>query len=241
MPMLAAGAHPCPDDLLALHEIRETRKVPLAVQRIRPLNVVGKKEWWELLARPIAGEPGNVMKLAERMACAMELDIIIATHGLRRTRMLGGSISLNVSAQSVSTAGFLPQLVRVVEDSGFDYDRLVLEITETAPITDVRAAVIFAEWMRKQGAKIALDDVTDLRTSLPLACIDTIKIDRALVRVADTDDGRAKLRSIAETARSAGVITVAEGVEHEHQVKLLAMLGYNYYQGFVHEHPTMLV
>lgn len=224
----------------ALQRMRLEQDVPVAAQRIRPLDAAIGTEWHELLVRPVGADPGELMLHAEALGCAAEVDLIVASVGLRRARALGGRVSLNISAQSISEHGFLWRLAKVIEATGFPLSRLVLEITETAAITDPGRAIALCEWMRAGGAWIALDDLREAHPPLPLSCVDVIKADRSLVAHAQRSDAEARLLRLVTIARRAGVLTVAEGIETRHQLETVARLGFGYYQGFLHELPVLL-
>lgn len=91
--------------------------------------------------------------------------------------------------------------------------------------------------LRRAGVQIAVDDFGTgyasmaYLTSLPL---DTLKIDRALV--VDLVNGRRDrivVRAMISLARELDLKVVAEGVETEHQLALLADWGCDLYQGFL--------
>ncbi|HWJ80803.1 MAG TPA: EAL domain-containing protein [Nocardioides sp.] len=152
--------------------------------------------------------------------------------------------SVNISARQLR----LPQLTRVVaetlEVSGLPAERLVLEITETATVSDMSGAVARLRELKSLGVQIALDDfgtgyspLTQLR-SFP---VDQLKIDRSFVRdVVHSQEDRAIVRGVIEIAHRLGLRTVAEGIEEARQLEIMRDLGCDSGQGYLWTRPVPL-
>ncbi|MEZ0577353.1 EAL domain-containing protein [Nocardioides sp. MH1] len=152
--------------------------------------------------------------------------------------------SVNISARQLR----LPHLAEVVADalesSGLPADRLVLEITETATVSDLTGAVARLEELKELGVQIALDDfgtgyspLTHLR-SFP---VDILKIDRSFVRnVIDSHEDRSIVRGVIEIAHRLGLRTVAEGIEKHRQLEIMRDLGCDSGQGYLWTRPVDL-
>lgn len=152
--------------------------------------------------------------------------------------------SVNISARQLR----LPRLAEVVADalaeSGLPAERLVLEITETATVSDLNGAVARLEELKELGVQIALDDfgtgyspLTQLR-SFP---VDILKIDRSFVRnVVDSHEDRSIVRGVIEIAHRLGLRTVAEGIERHRQLEIMRDLGCDSGQGYLWTRPVDL-
>lgn len=152
--------------------------------------------------------------------------------------------SVNISARQLR----LPRLAEVVagalESSGLPASRLVLEITETATVSDMSGAVARLAELKSLGVRIALDDfgtgyspLTHLR-SFP---VDILKIDRSFVRnVASSADDRAIVGGVITIAHDLGLMTVAEGIEDDRQRDVMAELGCDSGQGYLWTRPVPL-
>jgi len=71
--------------------------------------------------------------------------------------------------------------------------------------------------------------------ALPL---DYLKIDKRLSQdIEGSVRDRVVVRGVIDMARSLGLAVVAEGVETQHQLELLATEGCQYYQGFLCAEP----
>ena len=68
--------------------------------------------------------------------------------------------------------------------------------------------------------------------------VDTLKLDRALLRGLDTQPGRAIVTAILGLGRALGTVVVAEGVEGVEQLDRLHDLGCTRIQGFLPVRPA---
>lgn len=154
------------------------------------------------------------------------------------SRSLAGlDLSLNVTAGDVARAGFAEALLQRVASSGFEYDRLVVEITETALIDDLPAAAEALATLRAAGVRIAIDDFGAGYSSfayLKVLPLDRLKIDKSLTcDIADSRRGRAVVRGVIAMADALGLAVIAEGVETRAQRDVLAAERCGHYQGFL--------
>src|SRR5947209_3210379 len=90
-------------------------------------------------------------------------------------------ISVNISPLQLADGWLAQRIVRILSESGFPADRLVIEITESSLFADIDLARTIVTSLKNQGIRLALDDfgtgfssLSHLR-SLPF---DIIKIDR---------------------------------------------------------------
>jgi EAL domain-containing protein (putative c-di-GMP-specific phosphodiesterase class I) len=114
--------------------------------------------------------------------------------------------------------------------------RLVVEITEHAPVRDYEALNKAMQRMRGRGIRLAVDDAgsgfASLRHILQLAP-DIIKIDNALTRNVYKDPARRALAAgLISFAAELGATVVAEGIQSRHELDALRDLGVRYGQGF---------
>ncbi len=151
------------------------------------------------------------------------------------------SVSVNVSLRQFTEPGLVTSVTSILQETGLEPARLVVEITET--IADQPAVVSRLERLRELGVRVAIDDFGAGYSSLgrlrrlPL---DVVKLDRSFVRELDGDDDRARLivRAAVELARGLGAQVVAEGVERETQASALHEAGCRYQQGYLYGRPV---
>jgi diguanylate cyclase (GGDEF)-like protein len=143
-------------------------------------------------------------------------------------------ISVNLSGRVVADRSLPNEVSALLEQRGLSADSLVLEITETAVISDRKGAFEVLQQLRAAGVLIELDDFGSGFTSfgvlrdLPL---DGLKIDRTLV-IDTTDGGPRLLAATIESARSLGLKVVAEGIEDATTLDLVRQLGCDTAQGY---------
>lgn len=146
-------------------------------------------------------------------------------------------LSVNVTASDMVRPGFASVFPALVAESGFDPARLTVEVTESGLIEDLAGAADLLASLRSAGFRVAIDDFGTGYSSLAYLKalpLDYLKIDRRLSQdIAGSTRDRIVVRSIIELARSLGLDVVAEGVETEEQLALLAQEGCTLYQGYL--------
>jgi len=151
------------------------------------------------------------------------------------------SMAVNVSARQLRDASLLDQVARALLRHSIPASCLVLELTESLVMEDVRVFTSVLSALRDCGVRIAIDDFGTGYSSLAYLRqlpVDKVKIDRSFVT--DLSEGGASTSLVAAVvtiARSLGLSTVAEGVETEEQVGLLHELGCDEAQGFLYAKP----
>ena len=120
--------------------------------------------------------------------------------------------------------------------------RLVLEITEHAPIDDYGALREALRPIRERGVRISIDDVgagfASLRHVLQLDP-DIIKLDQEVTRGVEHDVGRSKLvGGLIAGASAVSTLVIAEGIETEAQLARLLELGVRGGQGYLLGRPA---
>lgn len=114
--------------------------------------------------------------------------------------------------------------------------RVVLEITEKAPIDDVSALSERVARLRSMGFRLAIDDLgagfAGLSTFAQLSP-DLVKIDLALIQQIDREPVKQRLvKSMLELCASMAIPVVAEGVETDAERATLVRLGADLLQGY---------
>ncbi|AYJ87781.1 EAL domain-containing protein [Sphingomonas paeninsulae] len=201
----------------------------------------------EALARwqhPQHGELGaeTLFSVAERSDYLTAL----SAHVQRRAAMKAAAwpevlqslrLSVNVTAEDIARPGFADTFLAMIDETGFPRDRLTVEITENGLIDDLAAAAALLATLRASGCRVAIDDFGTGYSSLAYLKalpLDYLKIDKHLAQdITGTARDRIVVRGVIDMARSLGLAVIAEGVETEEQLTLLAREGCNYYQGFL--------
>lgn len=150
-------------------------------------------------------------------------------------------VALNVSAKSLSDRDFANEIMHRVDASGISPRSLVLELTESSVVSDIASAIGTLGRMRLKGFGLSIDDYgTGFSSMQQLSRLPftELKIDRSFVSHAnDKWNLRVILESAITTGHRLGLATVAEGVETEEELKLLATMGCRYAQGYLLAKP----
>jgi len=149
----------------------------------------------------------------------------------------GLRLSVNITAADMLRPGFAASFLKLVADSGFDPGRLTVEVTEGGLIDDLGAAADLLAALRQGGLRVAIDDFGTGYSNLAYLKalpLDYLKLDKRISQdIAGSTRDRIVVRSVIDMARSLGLDVVAEGVETEEQLSLLAQEGCTLYQGFL--------
>jgi len=155
--------------------------------------------------------------------------------------IIGGkrmAIGVNLFPVQLDNERLLAEVDQALANSGLEPTHLELELTETIALRDDRAVSSVLSGLRARGIRVAYDDFGTGYASLSVLRrlpVDRIKIDRSFVRDALTNRGDAAIvRSILLIARNFDLLVIAEGVETDHQAKLLRGLGCQEAQGFLY-------
>ena len=126
-----------------------------------------------------------------------------------------------------------------LEGTGLAPDRLILEITESAPISS-RNADDHLRALRTMGVRVALDDFGSGYAAPALLsefAFDLLKLDRSLVKKLPNHRDSTVARAIIEMGAGLGMKVVAEGIETEAQHAELRRLGCVIGQGYRFARP----
>lgn len=206
----------------------------------------------EALARwnhPDYGELGalTLFRAAERSDYLAQLSDHVQRKAIRAAAawpaaLAGLRLSVNITAADILRPGFAAQFIALVAESGFDPGRLTVEVTESGLIDDLGGAADLLAELRRGGLRVAIDDFGTGYSNLAYLKalpLDYLKIDKRLSQdIAGSMRDRIVVRSVIDMARSLGLDVVAEGVETDEQLGLLAEEGCTLYQGFLCAPPV---
>ncbi|MDQ2894043.1 MAG: EAL domain-containing protein [Actinomycetota bacterium] len=225
----------------------------LVAQPIVPLSGNGPTQYELLLRMRLADgdlvPPGTFLYVAERLGLIREIDRWVADRAitmLSEQRAGGRDLHFGVNLSGHTTGD--PELLQLIErrlvETGVPPDRLMFEITETAAVSNIAQAASFADHLSELGCKFALDDFGAGFGSfyyLKHLPFDYLKIDGEFVaHCAESEIDRTLISAVVQIARGLGKLTVAEFVEHQETVEVLARLGVDYGQGYHLGRPAPL-
>jgi diguanylate cyclase (GGDEF)-like protein/PAS domain S-box-containing protein len=151
------------------------------------------------------------------------------------------TVAVNLSAAQFRNPTLALSVVNALNASGLSPSRLELEITETVLLQDDQAVLEVLHQVRNLGVRISMDDFGTGYSSLSYLRsfpFDKIKIDRSFIKeLGNANDCVAIIRAVTRLGHSLGMITTAEGVETEEQLKILRAEGCTQVQGYLFSKP----
>ena len=217
----------------------------LWAQPITPLCSNGVPRF-ELLLRMVAedGElipPGTFLYNAERFGLMGEIDEWVMAQGVTlleayHARGQDIALAINVSARTLDEGRVRDHLATLLDSHRVNDGRLVVEITETAAITNIERARDLARDVRSLGCALALDDFgAGFATFYYLKHLefDYVKIDGEFIkRLPHNAADQLVVRAVVDIARGLGSETVAEFVQDDETIEMLRAFGVGYAQGY---------
>ncbi|MDW3219821.1 MAG: EAL domain-containing protein [Acidimicrobiales bacterium] len=185
------------------------------------------------------------IEVAEETGLVVEMGEFVLAEACREAARWGGDdgplIRVNLAAAQLQREETVTLVRSVLAETGLAAERLCLEITESAVMTDPHRSEEILHRLKGLGVHLAVDDFGTGFSSLAYLKrfpVDALKIDRAFVRdlAVDSEDV-AFVRSIVSLAGALSLDVVAEGVETADQAELLRELGCTRAQGFYFAKP----
>jgi EAL domain-containing protein (putative c-di-GMP-specific phosphodiesterase class I) len=182
---------------------------------------------------PVAGEIGLIGRLSEQ----------IIGEALREAAAWDRQIkiSVNISPYQLADGWLAQRVIRLLAETAFPPERLVVEVTESSLFADLDLARTIVTSLKNQGIQLALDDfgtgfssLSHLR-SLPF---DIIKIDRSFVtNIHEKRESAAIVRAVSMLASALSVPVCVEGIESEAAYEAVLRLGCQIGQGWYFGKP----
>lgn len=177
---------------------------------------------------------------ADDLGLGLELELAAAGVALDHIAQVPDDVfvSVNASPRTVADSDFL-ELVAKLPAS-----RVVLEVTEHAPVADYEQLNRALGRLRELGVRLAIDDAgagyASLRHILQLSP-EFIKLDVVLTQGIDTDPTRRALaHALIAFSSQTGAAVIAEGIETQEALETLRTLGVGYGQGYYLARPGKL-
>jgi len=190
--------------------------------------------------------PGAFLPAAEQTELVEPLTAWVLETALRTLPSLDPKgelgLAINISARSLAKATFADEVLAAVSASGVAPERVILEVTETALLSDPPRAATTLTALSHAGVRISIDDFGAGQTSLGYLAqlpVSELKIDKAFVlaMVADVRNA-AIVRSVIELGHSLGFTVTAEGVETPDVLAGLVAADCDLIQGYLLGRPA---
>jgi EAL domain-containing protein (putative c-di-GMP-specific phosphodiesterase class I) len=227
--------------------IREALDEDAFVFWAQPIHDLSSSEirQYELLARMEGDDgellpPGAFLGAAERLSLVQEIDRWAVREAIRLVAAHKDvdhppSVEVNISGRSISDPRLRELISSELARTGVNPQNLILELTETAAISNMDEAIGFAESLARLGCRFALDDFGAGFGSiyyLKHMPVDFVKIDGDFVRnLPSSSTDQVVVASMVQIANGLGVLTIAESVGDDETVDMLRRFGVDFAQG----------
>lgn len=189
---------------------------------------------------PLAEETGLITEL-DRWTVKQACEDIAKFTAQQKDRRLPFSVSVNVSARTLTERDYGEYLLNEIKKAGVSPESMTVEVTEGVLIDNPSTATHQLNILRQGGISIALDDFGTGYSSLQYLNrlpIDKVKIDRSFIRQPFTrEDDRRLIKGMLALAADLGMETVTEGIEREDEYQWVLEQGATYGQGYYFGYP----
>lgn len=192
--------------------------------------------------------PGEFIPLAEEMGLIVAIGDWVMEELFRQAKAWQGQgieldeISFNISPRQLWQPDLVQNILGHLDASSMDPGRIVIEITESAAMTDPERTQLILWELHGRGLRLAIDDFGTGYSSLSRLKhmpVSILKIDRAFVMdIPDDPDAGRMVSAIIGLAESLEVRPLAEGIETAEQRRFLVEKGCKLGQGYYFSRPV---
>jgi diguanylate cyclase (GGDEF)-like protein/PAS domain S-box-containing protein len=189
---------------------------------------------------PLADEMGIISKLSQWIIeTALEKAKIWQQYGLSQPT----KIAINISARHYMENQFVDNILQILNNTHLPPEYLQLEINENLIMRDPTYSLKVIQKLKNNGIQIIIDNFGTGYSSLNYLhqfSVDYIKIDRHFTQSIHLNDNQVLfLTALVDLAKNLNIKTLAEGVESNEQMELLARIGCDEIQGFYISQPIL--
>jgi len=164
------------------------------------------------------------------------IQLAIKQSKLWQRRGIEIKISINISAQNITSLTLPEQLTHLVSESKIDPSMVMLEITETELMTELTTSLDILTRLRLKGFHLSIDDFGTGYSSLSQlhrAPFTELKIDQSFVMTMLTNmESKAIVETCILLGHNLNMEVIAEGVENEDVWNELKRMGCDNAQGY---------
>jgi len=151
------------------------------------------------------------------------------------------SVSVNLSLAGLEDPLIVESITKSVHNAGIEPHKVILEITESAAMTESATALAILARLRMRGFGLSVDDYGTGFSSLKQLTrvpFTELKIDQSFVFGCTSDDDLLSIvKSSVEMANALGLKSVAEGIENQSEWDALLAMGCDVGQGYFISRP----
>lgn len=234
-----------------LYQAVRNREVKVFYQPIID-SKTGKATKAEALIRwhhPVKGNipPLEFISIAEKTGHIKEITYFVIKESIQQVKRwqaegIDLAVSVNLSARVLNDPAFLNDIKVMLKKFDGNPSNLILEITESAVLTQIDESITTLLALKHMGFKIALDDFGTGYSSLTYLQrlpIDIIKIDRSFIRnIKSKDHVVPLLKFMIDVAHELKLKVVCEGIEELHEKEATIAHGSDFLQGYYYARPN---
>ena len=185
--------------------------------------------------------PGAFLKIAEEGGLMDRLTWVMLEKSAAickkwRDQGLKLSVSVNLSLSSLSRIELTERIIEVITRQGLQPDGMIMEVTESAAMTDIGHCIENLARLRLHGFGLSIDDYGTGYSSmqqLTRVPFTELKIDQSFVMGASQhESARLVVESSLDIARKMGLQSTVEGIETAEQWVMLRNMGCDIAQGY---------
>lgn len=191
--------------------------------------------------------PGQFIPVAEKNGQIVNIDRWIIKRSIVLLNQYPDMppIAINISGRTFDNPA-IPHYIRgLLTEFEIDPVRLIIELTETAAVSDLQDAQRFIEAVHQAGCRVCLDDFGSGFSTfgyLKYLGVEILKIDGLFIHdLPNNRDNQIFVKAMVEIARGLGKKTVAEFVEDAATMKMIKKLGIDLAQGYYLGHPSVAI
>lgn len=191
--------------------------------------------------------PGQFIPIAEKNGQIAAIDrwVIQRSIELLAQHPDISPVAINISGRTFDDPTIPGYIRHLLNEKNVDPFRLIIELTETAAVSDIQDAQRFIEAVHQAGCLVCLDDFGSGFATfgyLKYLGVEILKIDGSFIRdLPNNHDNQIFVKSMAEVARGLGKIAVAEFVEDAATLEMVKNLGIDLAQGYYFGAPQIKI
>ena len=192
--------------------------------------------------------PGEFIPIAESSDLIVQIGKWILDEACRQARIwydegfVDINIAVNMSARQFRQPDLLSMIQRSVADKGLQPRHIVIELTESAVMSDADRSIEILHQLHRSGFKVAVDDFGTGYSSLNYLKrlpISKLKIDQSFIKdLGVSTKADAIVNAVVQLAHGLDMTVVAEGVETVTQLACLNTFACDQYQGYFYSRPV---
>ncbi|MFK8035221.1 MAG: putative bifunctional diguanylate cyclase/phosphodiesterase, partial [Hyphomicrobiales bacterium] len=188
--------------------------------------------------------PDEFIPIAESIGAINELGLWVLETALKTASNWpdGCFVSVNLSARQFDDETLVPNVKRLLKETGMRAECLELEVTEGLLMENTESISQQLEELSSIGVSLAMDDFGTGYSSLGYLWkfgFDKLKIDQSFISGLEVNSAKTKeiLETIVLLGHKLGMTVTAEGIETEDQEKMLSSMDCDHFQGFKYGKP----